>query len=670
MRTGDSWNGRRVVAYVATVLCWIVPSVAVIAGDERPNLIFFLSDDQGIDAIEGPMWSNELDVITPNLEHFARHGRSFTNVRVNPYCSPTRAGIMTGRHSLVTGVTGVVNENRPRPDRDLVSLHPSERTLGEMLQSLGYYTVFVDKWHLGWDGELGLLPEQQGFDVSYAWPDYIEDDDPLAVGDEHLSLMVDFAIDAVEDRPDDEQPYALFLWSIDPHRRPDYSGREPLLWWKVHDDLLPSGEDYYDEENNLNRYRAVVEAVDTEFRRLLRSLDVIDSDEHYRGSSDTVVIYMSDNGTPPEVAPNPVKAKGSLFEGGIRVPLIVFGEGIPSDGDVIDRLISHVDLYDTIADIVDASGSARGFAPRTSRSFADDLGYGNGAPERTYTISSLGDPNLPSAHRVAITDGRYKLFARGGGAGLDPRTIERFFDLRDDPEEEDNLAQSGMNSTERAAYERLRADLAREWASAVGTPTSLNVDLPLLDVLSLDDEDDTINGRLLVGHSNVGSGNEVETRSFVRFDIDEIDRLLPPDADVDDIVSAEIVLVFQGDASGFGTETGPIRAHAMRERWHRGNPDWNDLDNEYDSTVLGLIDLPPHVIPNPSGEHLTGIPIGPGTPVSLGPSTTLADQVRDWYEGRDDNDGVVLVAERLSGAPGDQHVNFLTVAGLRLNLRP
>lgn len=668
MRFAGSLKWQRCVA-IATAVAWLGLPMLALAGDERPNLIFFLSDDQGIDAIEAANWPNDLDVITPNLDHFARHGRTFSNVRVNPYCSPTRAAIMTGRHGLTTGVTGVVNENRPRPDRDRVSLHPSERTLGEMLQDLGYYTVFVDKWHLGWDDSLGLMPEQQGFDIAFNWPDYIELDDPVAVGDEHLSLMVDFAIDSVEDRPNSDQPYALFLWSVDPHKRPDYTGAEPLLWWKVDEDLLPSGEDYYDEENNVNRYRAVVEAVDTEFERLLDKLDVIDSDGHYRGSSDTVVIYMSDNGTPSEVAPNPDKAKGSLYEGGIRVPLIVFGEGVPSDGNEIDRLVSHVDLYDTIADIVDASPSVRGRAPRDSMSFADSVGYSSSAPERQHSISSIGDADAPTSHRVAITDGRYKLFGRAGGAGLDPRAFERFFDLDNDPDEEENLRKLGMNASQSAAYERLRTELTRQWASAVGTPLSVNIDVPHLDTLALDDNDDLVNGRLLVGHTSVGNGNEVETRSFVRFDIEEIDALLPPDKDVDDIELAEIVLAFQGDATGYGTDTGPIRAHVMETRWHQGRPHWNDLADSVDPTVVGLVDLPPHVIPNPEGDRLTGVPIPFGTPVSLGPSTELADVVRDWYSNPRDNYGVVLIAERLNGTPGDQQVNFLTIAGIRLTLR-
>src|SRR5690606_35879107 len=142
----------------------------------------------------------------------------------------------------------------------------------------GYYTIFVDKWHTGWNPDLGLMPEQQGFDVSFLWPDYIHLDDPLLTGDEHLSRMMDLAIEAVLNRPDPDQPYALFFWSIDAHARTDPQQRERMRWWRVDESLLPSGEDYYSAgvDSERNRYRAIIEAIDTEVGRLLRTLEVID----------------------------------------------------------------------------------------------------------------------------------------------------------------------------------------------------------------------------------------------------------------------------------------------------------------------------------------------------------------------------------------------------------
>ncbi len=82
-------------------------------GQNRPNLIFILTDDQGVESIEGPYWSNEMGCETPTLRELAKQGVSFTNCRVNPNCSPTRAALMTGRNACDTGVNGVLGRFHP-----------------------------------------------------------------------------------------------------------------------------------------------------------------------------------------------------------------------------------------------------------------------------------------------------------------------------------------------------------------------------------------------------------------------------------------------------------------------------------------------------------------------------------------------------------------------------
>ena len=242
----------------------------------KPNVIFILTDDQGIDAIDIPGATNELNCITPNLNRMARHGRVFPQTRVNPYCSPTRAGLLTGRQALCTGVTGVLAESGPEPDLSNLSLQSKERCLPEVLQDLGYYTMLFDKWHVGWNGAQGQVPRDQGFDEFYPYEPLEKLDDSIALGDEHISTLVDEVVTAVNGRPDQAQPYLAFVWGIDPHKRHDDTGREPLQWWKVADDLLPSGETYYQpdlaNDTNLDRFRAVVESLDTEFARMLIEL--------------------------------------------------------------------------------------------------------------------------------------------------------------------------------------------------------------------------------------------------------------------------------------------------------------------------------------------------------------------------------------------------------------
>lgn len=156
---------------------------------ELPNLIFILTDDQGIDAIEWPPGTAPSAIKTPNLFAMAGQGVSFTNCRVNPNCSPTRACLMTGRSTLDTGVVGVIGRYTPLAGMgnpcestpltgtaakvtNRLALQTQERTIAEVLQDMGYYTILIDKWHLGYNEgveptpeDRGLLPTQQGLDV-------------------------------------------------------------------------------------------------------------------------------------------------------------------------------------------------------------------------------------------------------------------------------------------------------------------------------------------------------------------------------------------------------------------------------------------------------------------------------------------------------------------------
>ncbi len=383
-------------------------------GQNRPNLIFILTDDQGIESIEGPYWPNDMECETPTLRELARQGVSFTNCRVNPNCSPTRAALMTGRNACDTGVNGVLGrftggENPCTGDplegdgarvTNRLGLQTHEKTIAEVLRYLeedGYYTILVDKWHLGYnedDEDLGLLPTQQGFHVSYDWMATICDDEPLQIGDEHMVDAYQWAVNTVNNRPwigEEQMPYALFFHTITPHRRHDDGGG--YLWWRVDQTLCPVshgwwGYDPGDPNGGGNRKRFIqnVEAIDTVISDLLINLAVVEDVENewpYIPDSRTIVFFLGDNGTDGKVSSHgPTHAKNSTFEGGIRVPLFVMGEGITDtelESTENTRLINHVDFFDTIADIVGASPSERdneyGRFPRRGASFAYNIGW-------------------------------------------------------------------------------------------------------------------------------------------------------------------------------------------------------------------------------------------------------------------------------------------------------
>lgn len=669
--------GSRPGRFIGALLTALTSAVGLPAtpagGQDRPNIIFILADDLGTDALEGAAWGNQLACRTPNLAQWSAQGRVFTSARVYPVCSPTRAALFSGREGLRTGVTGVLWPFTPPRDRRRLSLQAHEQTIAEALKATGYATILIDKWHVGWDEGRGLRPLEQGFDVYYDYRETLLLDDPLVLGDEHISRTVDLAIEAVQNRPRQSDPYALFFCSLDAHERTGDGGPGNYKWWKVHSDLLPSGENYYSPQNDSprNRYRAVVESMDTELFRLLRELGVVNAQGRYRPGSNTIVVFMADNGTPQTISLEGDRAKGSLFEFGTRVPLIVFGAGVPGDGEAQTRPVSAVDLFETLADVAGVAAEDRGSAPRDSRSFADLIGYQRSGEARAYSVSAKGHPDDPALASVAITDGRYKVIARGGGPGLAPLSSDQFYDLVADPFERTDLVQSGMTPPQRAAYRTLRDELVNHWPAAMAQRMPNQVDIPITDVMWINSMNERGSSFLPVGHFHPGRLDETESRILVRFAVHRLDRLLPPGKTVDDIARAQIAFGFAREsAEPDEIDTGPITAHPMSVSWSSsGQSSWTELANAFlADRVLGRLDLPPHLIANPSGSQQAGVPISQGTPLSLGHSEALVLQVREWYDDPESNFGVMLRVELLPGLDGDQRAYLLNRAAIRLTL--
>ncbi len=393
---------------------------------EPPNLIFILTDDMGLEAIQwaGDEGQRSELIYTKNLNAMSQQGVSFRRCRVNPNCSPTRACLMTGRSALDNGVVGVLGRYNPLDDAgnpcestalsgapawvtNRLALQTQERTIAEVLKQMGYYTILIDKWHLGYDEGYPvsegreLLPYTQGFDVFVDWMDDICDgyDDPehYFYADHHMLRAMQAARDAVNNRPNPTTtPYALFFHTITPHKRHSdgTSG-----WWEIDDtSLLDETSEYGDTKEE--RFAQNVEALDTALlRELLRTggdrLQVLDPETaEYQSQSNTIVFFLGDNGI-DEILNS--KAKNTLYEGGIRVPLFVMGEGItgtPYQDTLDDRQISHVDIYDTICDIVGATterDNPNGAFPRRGESFAYNIGYSQIEETRDITVCSLGN---------------------------------------------------------------------------------------------------------------------------------------------------------------------------------------------------------------------------------------------------------------------------------------
>jgi arylsulfatase A-like enzyme len=303
---------------------------------QPPNILLVIADDLGLDASSQYDISAEHPII-PSLDHLADQGLVFDNAWSNPTCSPTRAGILTGKFGTRTGVLAPLDV-----------LSEDETSLQSYIhQHLpGKYTdAVIGKWHLGpqpggqdhpADLSIGHFAGIIGGGVN----DY--EDWPLTINGQRsnetkyvTSKLVDLAVEWTSGQ---ENPWFLWLAFNAPHTPFHLPPTE------LHNREL-SGTESDIAADPLPYYFASIEAMDTEIGRLLDSLDD-------QTRANTIVIFVGDNGTPGQVAQYPYsrsKAKGSLYQGGVNVPLFISGPGITRTGERESALVNTTDLCSTIA---------------------------------------------------------------------------------------------------------------------------------------------------------------------------------------------------------------------------------------------------------------------------------------------------------------------------------
>ena len=419
--------------------------------ESPPNLLVLLVDDVGRELLsvyaEGP--TAEALPRTPNIERLAAAGVRFERAWAYPLCSPTRATIQTGRYGFRTGVGGVI-----RPDGPALPL--DEVTLPELLESAlpgQYRTGAFGKWHLGNGGVGGLeAPRHAGYqhfagslgnlvgNQSYTDWDRVEDGLLQRSSAYATSDAVDACLRFVQSS---EQPWLAYVAFQAAHAPLHVPPAE----------LLDEGRAPGDEP--LEQVHAMVEALDRELGRLL---DGLGEDALER----CVVVFASDNGTSPlahGLGAEEGRGKGTLWEGGLSVPLIVAGAGVAEPGRSSAALVSTVDLYATLAEMVGVDARAHLPAGRVldSISFAPVLAQaGPGSPRKTL-YAEIFHPNghAPQGAWRAVRGKRYKLLVR------EPSGQRFLYDLEEDPGERRDLLGRGTPSQRtQGAYARLSRELS------------------------------------------------------------------------------------------------------------------------------------------------------------------------------------------------------------------
>jgi arylsulfatase A-like enzyme len=341
---------RTFLASVAGLAATACVSRADSRSPRRPNVIIIYTDDQG--AIDANCFGAK-DLVTPNIDALAARGVRFTQFYApSSICSPSRAGLLTGRYPVQAGVPGNCASERGKP-----GLAGSEVTLAEVFKQAGYATAHVGKWHLGSSPD--SAPNGQGFEYSFGhmvgcidnYSHYFYWDGPnrhdlYRNGEEVFhngrffpDLMVEEAGKFIENHR--EAPFFLYFAMNTPHY--PYQG-DPEWLRKYQEDGVPYPRDLY---------AAFVSTLDDRIGKLMAKVEELGLLE------DTIVVFQSDNGYSVEVrahngggsAGSYRGAKFSLFEGGIRVPAIISWPGYLPEGEVREQAGHGCDWMPTLVEL-------------------------------------------------------------------------------------------------------------------------------------------------------------------------------------------------------------------------------------------------------------------------------------------------------------------------------
>lgn len=384
---------------------------------DQPNILLIIADDQGLDASAQYTLSSDLPV-TPTLNQLASQGIIFDNAWATPACTTTRSTMITGKYGVNSGVL------------DIGDILPSDSvTLQQFLaqdeNTDNYQSAVIGKWHLGGTAADANHPATVGIDyfagtLRGAISDYTDWD--LTVNGQttgsteyHSSAITDLAIDWIDDQA---QPWFLWLAYVAPHSPFHLPPAE------LHTQTL-SGTEADIAANPRAYYLAAIEAMDTEIGRLLGTMTEAELDN-------TIILYIGDNGTPAQVVDRSVYgngSKGSLMEGGLRVPMVVSGAAVSRQNVRESALINSTDFFATIANLAGSSITA----VEDSQSFKGLLSSTDGA-QREYVYSDFEGDSLgsDSVSGWAIRDHQYKLITTLDGQ-------QQLYHLLDDPLETNNL---------------------------------------------------------------------------------------------------------------------------------------------------------------------------------------------------------------------------------------
>ena len=382
----------------------------------RPNLVIVLCDDLG----NGDLGCYGNGVVsTPHLDQFAATGAKFTRCySAAPNCSPSRTGLMTGRTPYRAGIHNWIPLDSP------MHVRRHEIMLSRILKDAGYQTCHFGKWHM--NGNLTNKDQPQPDDHGFAWSFGTQNNalpshkDPTnfvrngtTIGNQQgfaADIVTDEAIRWINEERDNEKPFFMFVAYHEPHEPIASNHKYTKLYKKIGNPSRydPSVSSFQAHHGNLTQ-------MDSAFGRLMLHLD----ETHLRDN--TVVFFTSDNG-PAITGAHPHGStgglrdkKGSVYEGGIRVPGIFHWPAKLTHAQIIDTPISGVDVLPTFCEIAGAKVPAAVKLDGTS--FAPAL---QGKPLTRINPLYWQFHGARGEDQVAIIDGDWKLVGQFDGRSLKP----------------------------------------------------------------------------------------------------------------------------------------------------------------------------------------------------------------------------------------------------------
>ncbi len=401
---------------------------------DKPNIVIIVSDDLGW----GDVSYHESVIPTPNIDRFVNEGLELNRFYSNPICSPTRASLMTGLEAYSVGILGPIGN----PSISPVGLPLEYKILPEYFKDAGYQTALVGKWHLGMNSK-EYLPGQRGFDTTYGFMnggidyfkhtmsgrlDWHKNGVPLREEGYSTDLIANEAIKVIQNKKNNK-PLLLYIAFNAPHTpvQAPYENIENF--------------DYIDDPKE-RIYAANISILDKQIGK------IIDSIEDQQISSNTLILFFSDNG--PVFDIDPIGAvivpdlldakgstgglkgsKGSAYEGGIRVPAFMMWKGKFKNEssnqfffiqDVLPTLLSAADI-DYENDIFEGTSRWDSFLKQTVDKPKNSILTANTAFEET-----------------ALFNKDWKLYFKKGPAGSSSVNYYELFNILEDPYEKNDLS--------------------------------------------------------------------------------------------------------------------------------------------------------------------------------------------------------------------------------------